>query len=368
MSIVLQSRVRNSARSPRGALSRHDSRQLPRVADAPLLCAVPLRRSSAPSTVLCAVAIPLSMLRAIHPHRPRSPPPASSAPAHRAPPRASRTAAPRRGATAVHTEIMGAWATKGTRPPRKKLVELGQAVSEEGDAALVIEAHRRYCLARHEMNSKRSGKLLFRACLAERNWEKVIELLAGAPRHQVFFSEWTPAREIFGAATADGELGAPRADVRALPARRRGDHARRGRLRPQGARRGGRVRRRARTLARVPSGLLRPTAAAKLLHALVDAAEAARVDEADGADDAAAAAVAACPSSSAPSGARATSSSRSPRARASSPTTRPPPARRSSRARRRARSRRREAAGDGDRRRPRGGDRAPRNKFSLCSL
>ena len=51
----------------------------------------------------------------------------------------------------------------------------------------------------------------------------------------------------------------------------------------------------ARTLARVPAGLLRPTAAAKLLHALVDAAEAARVDEADGADDAAAAAVAALP-------------------------------------------------------------------------
>ena len=50
----------------------------------------------------------------------------------------------------------------------------------------------------------------------------------------------------------------------------------------------------ARTLARVPAGLLRPTAAAKL-RTLVDAAEAARVDEADGADDAAAAAVAALP-------------------------------------------------------------------------
>jgi hypothetical protein len=236
------------------------------------------------------------MLRAIHPHRSALAaarllgsrlPNAASSLAHRR----SASAA----ATAVHTEIMDAWATKGTRPPRKKLVELGQAVSEEGDAALVIEAHRRYCLARHEMNSKRSGKLLFRACLAERNWEKVIELLAGAPRHQVFFSEWTPAREIFGAATADGDWA--RLEQMYELCRRAGaaaTHDEAGFVLKALAE-AGEFDAAARTLARVPAGLLRPTAAAKLLHALVDAAEAARVDEADGADEVAAAAVAALP-------------------------------------------------------------------------
>ena len=236
------------------------------------------------------------MLRAIHPHRSTLAaarllgsrlPNAAASLAHRR----SASAA----ATAVHTEIMDAWATKGTRPPRKKLVELGQAVSEEGDAALVIEAHRRYCLARHEMNSKRSGKLLFRACLAERNWEKVIELLAGAPRHQVFFSEWTPAREIFGAATADGDWA--RLEQMYELCRRAGaaaTHDEAGFVLKALAE-AGEFDAAARTLARVPAGLLRPTAAAKLLHALVDAAEAARVDEADGADEVAAAAVAALP-------------------------------------------------------------------------
>ena len=236
------------------------------------------------------------MLRAIHPHR------SALAAARLLGARSSGAAASlahRRSAsaaaTAVHTEIMDAWATKGTRPPRKKLVELGQAVSEEGDAALVIEAHRRYCLARHEMNSKRSGKLLFRACLAERNWERVIELLAGAPRHQVFFSEWTPAREIFGAATADGDWA--RLEQMYELCRRAGaaaTHDEAGFV-VKALAEAGEFDAAARTLARVPAGLLRPTAAAKLLHALVDAAEAARVDEADGADDAAAAAVAALP-------------------------------------------------------------------------
>ena len=304
------------------------------------------------------------MLRAIHPHR------SALAAARLLGADYAASLAHRRSAsaaaTAVHTEIMDAWATKGTRPPRKKLVELGQAVSEEGDAALVIEAHRRYCLARHEMNSKRSGKLLFRACLAERNWEKVIELLAGAPRHQVFFSEWTPAREIFGAATADGDWA--RLEQMYELCRRAGaaaTHDEAGFVLKALAE-AGEFDAAARALARVPAGCCgrrrrrscctrsstpprrrastRPTAPTTRRRRRSPPAGLERAVEF---------------TSHKPS--------RSPRARASSPATRPPPSRRSSRARRRARSSA-QAAGDGDRRRPRGGDRAARINFPMFAM
>ena len=107
-------------------------------------------------------------------------------------------------AAAVHAEITARFDAHA-RPPAKFLRRVQLDASEPGDAALALDAHKRYIGAQMQI-SKSAVDGLVDACVRTKEWDTLMEALGQSKRNQLFFSGPGPLKRALTGLGDDGEF------------------------------------------------------------------------------------------------------------------------------------------------------------------